>query len=93
MSIPIRIYLFWIEQPKVTVAIKVIMSLKLDKPMLFSVLFSSEYSPILFPLENVDCNRKLIIYSQFPALEKESKYKICNSNKLFHVFHTHTILA
>jgi len=52
---------FWTEQPKLTVVIKVIMSLKLDTNMLFSVLFSSE-SNIVSP-KKADCNRKLILCS------------------------------
>lgn len=51
ISIPITIYLFWMEQPKLAAVIKVIMSLKLDKNMLFPVLFSPKYSSILFLLE------------------------------------------
>lgn len=57
------------EQPKLAAVIKVIMSLKLDKNMLFPVLFSPEYSSILFLLEKFIATENWL-HSQFPALEE-----------------------
>lgn len=57
------------EQPKATAVIKVIMSPKLDKNMLFSVLLSPEYGSILFLLKKLIAAENWLC-SQFPALEE-----------------------